>query len=64
MPKLDKRSQAFHMLLTEDERQWLHELAAEGGVSAAQVLRSYIRSEHIVREAPRRPTKKRAPKNT
>ncbi len=46
VPKGDPRESKFTMLLSDEEREMLSELANEGGLSAAMWLRQLIHGQH------------------
>lgn len=49
MVMAEKRTTSFRMLMTERERQQLEELADQYGLTASDVLRQYVRTEHAAR---------------
>lgn len=49
MVMVEKRTSNFRMLMTEREREQLEELATHKGLTASDVLRQYIRAEHLAR---------------
>lgn len=44
-PKRPSRTVRFELLLTPQEKRWLDRMAAEQGVSAADVLRGLVRAQ-------------------